>query len=81
MGAAIGSFFAALNRFGMRRFWRAPQAPLNVVVTGATKGLGKALAREFLRCFPLLPLRFSTYIPAIPCMLLLPVLPRECQRI
>lgn len=45
----MGGMFALLNRFGMRRFWRAPTGPLNVVITGATRGLGKALAREFLR--------------------------------
>ena len=49
-GAAIGALFAALNRFGMRRFWAAPRAPLSVVVTGGTRGIGKAIAREFLLC-------------------------------
>ncbi len=43
-------FTAALNRYGVVRFWRAPTAPLRVVITGSTKGIGKALAREFLRC-------------------------------
>jgi len=51
-GAALGALFAALNRFGMRRFWAAPRAPLNVVVTGGTRGIGKAVAREFLLCVP-----------------------------
>jgi len=51
-GAALGALFAALNRFGMRRFWAAPRAPLNVVVTGGTRGIGKAVAREFLLCAP-----------------------------
>lgn len=49
VGAAVGGLFAALNRFGVVRFWRAPTAPLRVVITGSTKGIGKALAREFLR--------------------------------
>ncbi|KAF8066402.1 NYC1 [Scenedesmus sp. PABB004] len=47
-GAAIGGVFAALNRYCSARLWRPPHAPLNVVITGGTKGLGKALAREFL---------------------------------
>lgn len=49
MGAFVGGWYAALNRAGMRRFWRAPDTQLNVVITGGGKGVGKALAREFLR--------------------------------
>ena len=49
MGAFVGGWYAALNRAGMRRFWRAPNTQLNVVITGGGKGVGKALAREFLR--------------------------------
>lgn len=45
----MGSLYAALNRYGMKRAWKAPAAPLNVLITGSTKGLGKGLAREFLR--------------------------------
>eukprot|EP00879_Flechtneria_rotunda_P023741 GHRR01025133.1.p1 GENE.GHRR01025133.1~~GHRR01025133.1.p1 ORF type:complete len:379 (+),score=121.97 GHRR01025133.1:907-2043(+) len=47
-GAAIGGIFAAVNRYCSARLWRPPATPLNIVVTGGTKGLGKALAREFL---------------------------------
>lgn len=47
-GAAVGTLYALLYRAGVARLWRAPRAPLNVVVTGGRSGLGKALAREFL---------------------------------
>ena len=50
VGAIVGVAYAALNRLGMKRIWRAPYSPLNVVVTGGTRGLGKAMAREFLKC-------------------------------
>ncbi|CAL5223855.1 g6440 [Coccomyxa viridis] len=50
VGAVVGAAYAALNRLGMKRIWRAPYSPLNVVVTGGTRGLGKAMAREFLKC-------------------------------
>ena len=49
-GGAVGSAFVALNRAGLKHAWRAPEGPLRVVITGGTKGIGKALAREFLRC-------------------------------
>jgi len=49
VGAAIGLLFAGLNRYGVVRWWRSPVAPQRVVITGSTKGIGKALAREFLR--------------------------------
>jgi hypothetical protein len=47
-GAAIGGVFATVNRYCSARLWRPPASPLNIVVTGSTRGLGKALAREFL---------------------------------
>jgi hypothetical protein len=50
VGAILGVAFASLNRLGMKCIWRAPRKPLNVVLTGGTRGLGKAMAREFLRC-------------------------------
>ena len=50
LGAGLGVFYAALNRFGLRRYWRESRTPLNVVITGSTRGIGKALARELLKC-------------------------------
>lgn len=47
-GAVVGGVFATLNRYCSARLWRPPASPLNVVVTGSTRGLGKALARELL---------------------------------
>lgn len=47
-GAMIGGIFATVNRYCSARLWRPPASPLNIVVTGSTRGLGKALAREFL---------------------------------
>jgi chlorophyll(ide) b reductase len=47
-GAAVGGLFAALHRFCNRRLWAAPRQPISVVITGGSRGLGKALAREFL---------------------------------
>lgn len=47
-GSALGLIYVVLNRAGIRYAWKSPDKPLNVVVTGGTKGIGKALAREFL---------------------------------
>jgi len=45
-GAVIGATFALLNRYCKARVWVQPQTAINVVVTGGSKGLGKAIARE-----------------------------------
>lgn len=37
-----------MHRVCNRKLWAAPRQPLTVVVTGGSRGLGKALAREFL---------------------------------
>lgn len=50
VGAIMGTAYAALDRQGMTRIWRAPYSPLNVVVAGGTRGLDKAMARKFLKC-------------------------------
>ncbi|GLI58802.1 hypothetical protein VaNZ11_000568 [Volvox africanus] len=47
-GAAVGGLFAAMNRFCNRRVWPAPRQPITVIITGGSRGLGKAMAREFL---------------------------------
>ncbi|KXZ52908.1 hypothetical protein GPECTOR_8g287 [Gonium pectorale] len=47
-GAAVGGLFACLHRFCSHRVWRAPAQPLSIVLTGGSRGLGKALARELL---------------------------------
>lgn len=49
-GGALGGLYATLHRLCVRHAWRAPKGPLTVVVTGGARGIGKALAREFLRC-------------------------------
>ena len=49
VGGGIGLGFSLLNRFGVRHYWREADRPLNVVITGSTRGIGKAVARVFLR--------------------------------
>lgn len=44
----MGGLFAALNQYANARLHVSPRQPLNVVLTGGSKGLGKALARELL---------------------------------
>ena len=50
LGASVGATFAILLRFCQARVWLQPRQPLNVVITGSSRGIGKSLAREFLRC-------------------------------
>ena len=49
---SLGASFTALADFEFKRFCRMQEAerrPLRVVITGGTKGVGKALARAFLQ--------------------------------
>lgn len=48
-GGLIGIYFAILNAVAHQRLWKKPHKTLNVVITGSTRGIGKAVAREFLR--------------------------------
>jgi len=75
-GAALGALYAGLNRAGMRRFWRAPREPLCVVITGGTKGIGKALAREFLQCDMMLDLSSCS-----PCQIRCSEAPANAQQL
>lgn len=49
VGGSVGLGFAVFNAIAKRRLWSSPKKPLNVVITGSTRGIGKALAREFLK--------------------------------
>jgi chlorophyll(ide) b reductase len=48
IGAALGGTFTLLNLYSLFFLWRTPPRPLNVVITGGSRGVGKALAREHL---------------------------------
>ena len=48
-GAALGLLYACvLLPLASRTAWASPEEPLSVVVTGGSRGLGKAMAREHL---------------------------------
>ncbi|GMH43428.1 hypothetical protein BSKO_11350 [Bryopsis sp. KO-2023] len=49
VGGSVGLGFALFNSIAQRRLWSSPKKSLNVVITGSTRGIGKALAREFLK--------------------------------
>lgn len=49
VGGLLACHFAAVNAWGWKHLWASPRKPVNVVVTGSTRGIGKAIAREFLR--------------------------------
>ena len=46
-GALLGCIYVAVNHLALLHRWRSPDS-LNVVITGASQGIGKAMAREFL---------------------------------
>ena len=48
VGGFIGMGFTLLCRHGRIRHWQKPSRPLNVLITGSSRGIGKALARLFL---------------------------------
>ncbi|KAG7668053.1 hypothetical protein Ndes2526B_g03335 [Nannochloris sp. 'desiccata'] len=49
LGGTLGAGYVVLNKAGLQYTWRQPEKSLSIVITGGTKGIGKALAREFLR--------------------------------
>jgi len=49
LGGTLGAAYVVLNKAGLQYTWRQPDKNLSIVITGGTKGIGKALAREFLR--------------------------------
>jgi hypothetical protein len=48
VGFFLGASFAIAYRAATVRVWREPNVALNVVITGGTRGIGRALVREFL---------------------------------
>jgi len=47
-GFGIGALYATLLRYANVRMWASPKKQKNVVITGSARGIGKAMAREFL---------------------------------
>jgi len=47
-GFGIGALYATLLRYANVRIWAAPKKQKTVVITGSARGIGKAMAREFL---------------------------------
>lgn len=48
VGFLLGASFAISYRAATVRVWKEPSVALNVVITGGTRGIGRALVREFL---------------------------------
>ena len=46
-GAALAALYAGVHALAGETAWARPAEPLRVVITGASRGLGKALARSF----------------------------------
>jgi hypothetical protein len=49
VGFFLGGTYALAYRAATVRIWVSPKVPLNVVITGGTRGIGRALVREFLQ--------------------------------